>query len=87
MSDRQRHFVYVLNCANKYLYTGYTVDLPRRLLQHRRGIGSKFTRSHLPVELVYSEAFRSRSLALKREFAIKKLPRAKKLLLIAKSKN
>ncbi|MGH2639685.1 MAG: GIY-YIG nuclease family protein, partial [Rhabdochlamydiaceae bacterium] len=56
-----RHYVYILNCGNTHLYTGYTVDLQRRLYQHSKGIGSKFTRSHLPVELVYTESHASRS--------------------------
>ncbi|MDG6906165.1 MAG: GIY-YIG nuclease family protein [Nitrososphaerota archaeon] len=81
------HHVYVLRCRGDYLYTGYTIDLEKRLLQHNRGLGSKFTRSHLPVALVYSETFSSRSLALKRELEIKRLPRKKKLTLISVKRN
>jgi len=73
----------MLNCSGGFLYTGYTVDLQRRMVEHRRGIGSKFTRSHLPVELVYWETLPTRSLALRREFGIKKLSRSDKLHLIA----
>ncbi|MHB1867642.1 MAG: GIY-YIG nuclease family protein [Nitrososphaerales archaeon] len=80
---RRRHHVYILSCRNDYLYTGYTISLRRRLSQHKKGIGSKFTRSHLPVRLVYSESYSSRSEALKREIAIKRLPRSKKVLLIS----
>jgi putative endonuclease len=78
-----RHYVYILNCGNTHLYTGYTVDLQRRISEHIRGIGSKFTRSHLPVELVYSESYSSKSKALRRELEIKCLSRAKKLRLIS----
>ncbi len=80
------HFVYILDCGGRYLYTGYTVDLARRIYEHSRGAGSKFTRSHLPVSLVYSESLESRSEALKREISIKRLTRAKKLTLIKSEK-
>ncbi len=76
-----RHHVYILRCSNGSLYTGYTTDLIRRLRQHSNGSASKFTRSRLPVELAYFETLKSRSLALKREMEIKKMPRARKLLL------
>lgn len=59
------------------------MDLNRRLSEHRKGVGSKFTRSHQPLELVYYERFRSRSRALRREAAIKRFKRDKKLALIA----
>ncbi|MFI5422264.1 MAG: GIY-YIG nuclease family protein [Nitrososphaerales archaeon] len=78
----KKHFVYILNCGGGYLYTGYTIDLARRIYEHSRGVGSKFTRSHLPVSLVYSEVLESRSQALRREISIKRLPRLKKLSLI-----
>jgi len=83
---RRRHHVYILSCRDDYLYTGYTVSLRRRLSQHRKGIGSKFTRSHLPVRLVYSESYGTRAEALKREIAIKRFPRYKKVLLISSAK-
>lgn len=73
----------MLSCAGNYLYTGYTIDIKRRVAQHNKGIGSKFTRSHLPVKLVYSECYPSRSKAMKRELQIKRLSRKSKLLLIA----
>ncbi|MBM4057768.1 MAG: GIY-YIG nuclease family protein, partial [Planctomycetes bacterium] len=74
--SRSRWFVYLLSCSDGSLYTGITNDLPKRLKAHAAGKASKYTRSRLPVKLVYSEAQRSKSVALKREAAIKKLRRA-----------
>ena len=75
-------FVYMLRCADGTLYTGITNDLTRRCDQHNAGTASRYTRSRLPVALVYQEIQASRSLALKRELAIKKLSRQQKELLI-----
>lgn len=71
--------VYILRCSDGSLYTGITNDLPKRLEAHAAGKASKYTRSRLPVKLVYGEPQRSQSAALKREAAIKKLPRRAKL--------
>ena len=75
--------VYILRCGDGTLYTGITNDLPRRLAAHGSGRGAKYTRSRLPVELVYQEAVPDRSAALQREAAIKRLDRRRKLALIA----
>ena len=75
-------FVYILRCADGSLYTGITNDLTRRLKQHAAGTASRYTRSRLPAVLVYQEAQGSRSLALKRELAIKALSRGSKESLI-----
>jgi putative endonuclease len=75
--------VYILRCRDGTLYTGIAVDLPRRLATHRRGAASKYTRSRLPVTLAYQECQPSRSAALKREAALRRLGRAGKLGLIA----
>ena len=75
-------FVYVLRCADGSLYTGITNDVSRRLKQHKTGTASRYTRGRLPVVLVYQEAQASRSLALKRELAIKALSRKQKESLI-----
>jgi len=83
--SRSRWFVYLLSCSDGSLYTGITKDLPKRLKAHAAGKASKYTRSRLPVKLVYSEPQRSKSVALKREAAIKKLRRAEKDRLVAKS--
>lgn len=76
-------FVYILRCGDGSLYTGITTDVERRLAVHRSGKGAKYTRSHLPVELVYTEECEDHSAALKRELEIKALPREEKLDLIA----
>ena len=76
------YWVYILRCGDGSLYTGSAVDPERRLAVHRSGRGSKYTRSHLPVELVYREELPDKSAALRREIAIKKLSREEKLQLI-----
>ena len=75
-------FVYILRCADGSLYTGITNDVPRRLEQHNAGTASRYTRTRLPVDLLYQEAQPSQSLALKRELAIKALSKKKKEKLI-----
>ena len=74
------YLVYILRCGDGTLYTGCTNDLPRRLQAHQSGRGAKYTRSRL---LVYQEAVPDRSAALRREAAIKRLDRRRKLALIA----
>lgn len=76
-------YVYILRCADGTLYTGYTDDPERRARVHNAGKGAKYTRSRLPVELVYREALGDKSAALRREREIKKLSRAQKLALIS----
>ena len=76
---------YLLECADGTLYTGISNDLPRRLGQHARGVASKYTRSRLPVRLTWWQRHRDRSAALRREAAVKRLPRAEKLALGASS--
>ena len=76
------YYVYLLHCGDGTLYAGFTNDLARRLAVHNAGRGAKYTRSRLPVELVYWENFPNKSSALKREYAIKRLSRAEKLSLI-----
>lgn len=75
--------VYILRCGDGTLYTGCTNNLPRRLEAHQSGKGAKYTRSRPPVELVYREGAPDKSAALRREIAIKRLDRRKKLVLIA----
>ena len=74
--------VYVLRCRTGQLYTGCTTDLERRVREHNSGTGSRFTRSRLPVTLVYKEELEGRSEALRRERAIKAMSRSQKLLLV-----
>ncbi len=77
-----RWHVYIVRCRNDALYTGVTTDLERRLEEHNRGVGARYTRAFRPVELVYSERAQDRVHALRRERAIKQLPRARKLALV-----
>jgi len=72
----------MLRCRDGSLYTGYTPDLSRRLQAHNAGTASKYTRSRLPVQLVYHETFFTKSEAMAREAAIKRLTRQQKLRLI-----
>src|SRR6266545_2186769 len=63
--------LYILTCRDGTLYTGITTDLARRVRQHNDGSASRYTRSRLPVKLVFSMPCRNRSQALKKEFAVK----------------
>jgi len=74
--------VYILRCGDGSLYTGITKDVARRVAAHNAGRASKCTRSRRPVTLVYTERFRSRSRAARREARIKKLPAAAKRHLV-----
>lgn len=76
------HYVYVLECADGSLYTGYTTDVERRLAEHRAGEGARYTRGRTPVELVHAESYATRSEALTREHAVKQLSRAEKERLV-----
>ena len=78
----KKHFVYILECKDKSLYTGWTTNLEKRIISHNAGSGAKYTRGRKPVKLVYFENFDSKSDALKREIAIKKLSRNDKIGLI-----
>lgn len=84
-ADEKRYFVYILECADHTLYTGYTTDLERRLRTHNAGKGAKYTKTRRPVRLVYYEDFPEKGQALSREAAIKNLTRAQKLALIEES--
>ena len=74
-------YVYMLRCADDSLYTGVAADVEKRFAAHKNGRGAKYTRSHPPVAIVYREMCADKGAALRREAAIKKLPRAEKLKL------
>lgn len=76
------HHVYIVECADGTFYTGYTTDVPRRVAEHNAGTGARYTRGRTPVELVHTERFSVKSSALRREYEIKQLPRAKKEALV-----
>ncbi len=74
--------VYIVRCADDTLYTGITNSLDKRLQAHNAGLGAKYTKSRRPVALVYMETAADRSAASKREYVIKRLSRAEKMVLI-----
>lgn len=77
------YYLYILKCADKTLYTGITVDVSRRVLEHNSSAkGAKYTRSRRPVKVVYTKRFRSRSRAQQEEYRIKQLSRSAKLALL-----
>ncbi len=75
-------WVYLLRCRDGSLYTGWTVDLERRVAHHRAGRASRYTASRLPVELALALPMSDRSSARREEARIKRLPRAAKLALL-----
>ena len=77
-----KYVVYILLCKNNKLYTGYTRNLQKRLLQHSNRNGAKFTRSNPTIKIVHVEPFPTRVLATRRERAIKKYSRKMKETLI-----
>lgn len=72
-------YLYVLECADKTLYTGYTTDIEKRLKTHQAGKGAKYTRSRLPVNLLYLETFPSKQAAMSAEAYFKQKSRQDKL--------
>ncbi len=74
--------VYILECTDNTLYTGITNDLPARIAAHEAGTGAKYTKGRAPFKLLYQEECENRSMASKREIAIKKLSRVEKLALL-----
>jgi putative endonuclease len=75
-------FCYIIECADGTFYTGWTTDPERRVAQHNKGTGAKYTSTRRPVKLVYLEAQPNRIAAMKRELAIKKMKRAQKSRLV-----
>ncbi len=78
--------VYILRCNDGTLYTGITNNLDKRIASHSSGQGSKYTRSRLPVELVYQEQANNRSAATRRELEIKRWSRADKMKMVTDKK-
>ena len=79
MAENDDWHVYIVRCSDGTLYTGIARDLEKRIAEHNSEAGgARYTRPRRPVELVYSEEAASRSEALKREYEIKRLPRAGK---------
>ncbi len=78
----KKHFVYIILCGDNTLYTGYTTDIDNRFKMHSSNKGAKYTKGRGPLKLVHVEEYENKSLALKREYEIKKMKREEKLGLI-----
>jgi putative endonuclease len=76
------HYVYIVECKDGTLYTGWTTDIEKRIKQHNCGKGAKYTRSRYPVTLKYCAECITREEAQKKEYAIKQLHREQKIRLI-----
>ncbi|MBI3858782.1 MAG: GIY-YIG nuclease family protein [Thaumarchaeota archaeon] len=75
------HYVYVVRCSDGTLYTGYTTDPERRVKEHNRGKGGRYTMGRAPVKMVYLQRLKGRLDALRREASLKKMSREAKLAL------
>ena len=75
--------IYIIECEDGTLYTGWTNNLEKRFAAHFAGKGAKYTRSHKPKAIVYEESFDTPQAAMAREYQIKRMSRKKKLDLIA----
>ena len=82
-AEKDRCYTYMVRCSDGSLYTGWTVDLEMRVAAHNSGKGAKYTKSRRPVTLAYYEVFENRQDAMRREYAIKKLPKKEKERLAA----
>ncbi len=82
MQQKNNNYTYIVRCADDTYYTGWTTDIKKRLATHNSGRGAKYTRSRLPVTLVYLESFETKAGAMKREAEIKKLTRKEKQRII-----
>jgi putative endonuclease len=78
---KEQHYVYMVRCVNGSLYTGYTKNIEQRIAKHNAGKGGRYTRANRPVELLHYWSFTTKTEALQAEYAIKQLPRRKKLSL------
>ncbi|HZM21621.1 MAG TPA: GIY-YIG nuclease family protein [Anaerolineales bacterium] len=75
-------YCYIVECADGTYYTGWAIDPERRVAVHNKGLGAKYTKTRLPVKLVYVEELPDRKSAMKREIAIKSMERRRKIKLI-----
>lgn len=76
------NYTYILKCKDGTYYTGWTNNLEKRLRDHNDGKGAKYTKSRLPVSLIYYEMFETKEEAMKREYTIKQMTRKEKEKLI-----
>lgn len=82
MKQEEKHYTYMVQCADGTLYTGYTNNIVKRVKMHNSGKGAKYTKNRLPVKLVYFEIYATKQKAMQREYEIKHLNRKQKLELI-----
>jgi len=80
-------YCYIVECADGSYYTGWAIDPEKRVAMHNKGRGARYTRTRVPVKLVYVEELPDRTAAMKREIAIKKLGRQGKGKLIREERN
>ena len=80
-------YCYIVECADGTYYTGWAIDPEKRVTTHNKGRGARYTRTRVPVKLVYVEELPDRTSAMKREIAIKKLGRQGKGKLISEERN
>jgi len=80
-------YCYIVECADGTYYTGWAIDPEKRVATHNKGRGARYTRTRIPVKLVYVEEMPDRKSAMKREIAIKKLKREGKGKLISEERN
>jgi putative endonuclease len=78
MEKSNNHFFYVLECMDGSYYGGYTTDIERRVIQHNKGKGAKYTRSRGPVHLLHCKEYPSQREAMQAEYQFKQLTRAQK---------
>ena len=81
-TEQGSYFVYIVQCRDGTLYTGFTTDVLQRVARHNAGKGARYTRSRRPVTLVYSCGYFSKSVAMRQEARIKRLTRKEKEVLI-----
>jgi len=80
-------YVYIIQCRDGTYYTGWTMDMEKRILEHNQGKGAKYTRGRSPVVLKYYEQFATKEEAMSREYFVKQLSRREKQKLIEGEKN
>lgn len=78
MEKSSSHFFYVLECADRSYYAGYTNDIDKRVAAHNAGKGAKYTRARIPVKCIYVETFETKQEAMRAEYAFKQLTRTQK---------
>jgi len=87
MEKKDKHYFYVLECADSSFYAGYTNDLERRVNQHNAGKGAKYTRAKRPVKCIYYEIYETKEEAMRAEYAFKQLKRSEKMKYIGREKH